>query len=56
MPIFSPKRVVTNVPLKDESSARPCSVTIKEISVYLVELHVSAYARPSSGSRTVSET
>jgi len=55
MPTFPPKRIVTNVPLQDESSAQPYSVTIKEISAYLMG-HVSAYARPSSGPRTASET
>jgi hypothetical protein len=56
MPTFPTKRIVTNVPLQDESSAQPLSVTIKEISVYLMEQHVSAYAKPSSGPRTLSET
>jgi len=55
MPTFPPKRIVTNVPLQYESSAQPCSVTIKEISVYLMEEHVSPYAMPSSGPRRFSE-
>ena len=55
MPTFPPQRIVINVPFQDESSAQPCSATIKEISVSLME-HVPAYASPSPGPRTVSET